>query len=823
MTSKQKISFVKKMILEKAEISPSGRFCVSLVSIVEDLDFPDEAPVLLSRKEQWSIIQKLEEEGFVQNIELDEKKQFAYLEMAKPKKRHSNLYTYIKTVDDFLQQRELFEKFIKLIDIRSVKPKHIYTIPTEEKNDDLIQLLIDLDLAEYDWNEMEKQTHRDIGNRIIEFTFVGDKVIEIYNRVSGKNSRIKRQALELISKDIGERFTFVKIAEIFIDIGVPESMFIHDTKWRAVFYILSYYTSSQIEKDYLKALKIIQETIHPLMFEGDEEKAKEVRGRYNKWLKYDHVYINDDGKIYITPTDEEWDLGIMDWIDVNGKTVEPEGFYIHHDSVAELWVLWNQVILLVSAYRENSSPDYRVLEKLYFEVIGKVEKVIKQGDIGHLSEAYKRPFTSLATAEIEARVKKIENPSILVDSFLLEISGMNPSLSEITKKTEENAELIERIKLATKAIGGEKIDIQKLSHEQALFLLKLITGYIFNLLNAMGSGYVIMTDERLNAQYIMLLDNLNKMLERKDFEEIKNELPEDLPSNLFEGVDDMDIWWEYGGKSGMTNFYGGIETSWIRTGQQRFPLPKWLVLQFNEVDSVITQHKKAKSDHWSQMVKNIDEMKSKDAFGFEGSDKKNNYSTQEPIKVQIVGGKMEVGGLQEGLESIVQTKKDNKSKFPYKLPAGTNWNNITIKFENNDNVYIQAKQFKHSTNYKEMGFTGGGKDPKPSEAWTFLKVLAKVNGELTIKDPDVKDKYKKQKELLAKSLQSYFSLDYDPFYPYKSSIEKQGDSYKIKITLIPLIVKDENPDIVEENDDLGIKEHYKKQTPQIHEKYTKNK
>ncbi|MFA7676257.1 MAG: hypothetical protein WCY28_02510 [Candidatus Shapirobacteria bacterium] len=817
MTPKQKISFVKKMISEKAEISPSGRFSVHLVSVVEDLDFPDEAPVLLSGREQWSIIQKLEEEGFVQNIELDEKKQYAYLEVTKSKKRHSNLYSYIKTIDDFLQQRELFEKFIRLIDIRSIKPKHIYTIPTEERNDDLIQLLIDLGLVEYDWNEIEKQTHRDIGNRIIEFTFTGDKVIELYNRVSGKNSRIKRQALELISKDIGERFTFVKIAEIFIDLGVPESMFIQDTKWRAVFYILSYYASSQSEKDYLKALKIIQETMHPLMFEGDEERAKEIREKYNKWLKYDHVHINDDGKIYITPTAEEWDLGIMDWIDVDGKTLEPAGFFIHQDCIAELWVLWNQVVILVLAYQENSSLDYKDLENIYLEVIEKVEKIIKQGDIGHLSEVYKRPFTSLATAEVETRAKKIENPSILIGSFLLEISGMNPSPSEIIKKMEENANLIERVRLSTKAINGEKIDMQNLSYEQALFLLKLITGYIFSLLNAMGSGYIIMTDERLNAQYIMLLDNLNKMLERKDFEEIKKILPEDLPNNLFENIDDMDIWWEYGGKSGIRNFYGEIETIWIRAGQQKFPLPKWLVLQLNEVDNVIAQHKKTKSTHWSQTLKNIDEMKSKGVFGSEGSDGKNNYSTQEPLKVQIVSGKMEVDGLQDGLKSIVQKQKDNKNRFPHKLPAGTNWNNITIKFENDDNVYIQVKQFKLNTNYKEMGFIGGGKNPKPSEAWAFLKVLAKLNGELAISDRESKDKYKKQKELLAKSLQNYFSLDYDPFYPYKSSVEKQGNSYKIKITLISTLVDNKNTDIIKENDNLGITEYYEKQTPQINE------
>ena len=63
-----------------------------------------------------------------------------------------------------------------------------------------------------------------------------------------------------------------------------------------------------------------------------------------------------------------------------------------------------------------------------------------------------------------------------------------------------------------------------------------------------------------------------------------------------------------------------------------------------------------------------------------------------------------------------------------------------------ENIFIQVKHIKHEVNYKEMWFVGKGKNPNPSEAWVFLKVLAKVNGELTIKDAEARDKYKKQKD-----------------------------------------------------------------------------
>lgn len=166
---------------------------------------------------------------------------------------------------------------------------------------------------------------------------------------------------------------------------------------------------------------------------------------------------------------------------------------------------------------------------------------------------------------------------------------------------------------------------------------------------------------------------------------------------------------------------------------------------------------------------------------------------------------------------IKNDDEKQKYKFPYKLPAGTQWENFIIKFENAESVYIQVKQFRHRATYKEMGFIGRGSNPKPSEAWEFFKVLAKQNGEITIKDPEARDKYKKQKELLSKRLKSYFSLDYDPFYPYRSSLEKYGNSYKTKITLMSS--GDQNrKEIVDKNeDDLGLKEYLNEQAPQVYE------
>lgn len=182
-----------------------------------------------------------------------------------------------------------------------------------------------------------------------------------------------------------------------------------------------------------------------------------------------------------------------------------------------------------------------------------------------------------------------------------------------------------------------------------------------------------------------------------------------------------------------------------------------------------------------------------------------------------ITGKIEVAGLNERLDAL-KPKEPEKTgpRFPYKIPAGTHWNQVIIKFLNNEKVEIYVKKLKHITDYKEMGFVGKGNIPSPSEQWTFLKVLAQCNGEITIKDETAKDTYKQQKHLLTESLQNYFSIDFDPFYPYKSSPEKHGNSYRIKLTLIPP-PKQYNETHIEpaEEDTLGIKEFLDEHAPYV--------
>jgi hypothetical protein len=610
MNAKEKLKHVKDMILAKATISPSGPFRVRLYDQVAY----EEGPTILSRADQWSILQKLEEDGFIKNVWPDESDGTIWVEMPprkveeEPKKnvRRNNTYSHIKSVDDLLQHRELFERFRKMLgDNREIKAGHSYVYPTDESNDDLVQLLADLKLISYEWEKLDLQTHRPVGNRIIEFTYDADKILPVLARVSGKGGVIRKAVIELISNEIGARFSLPKIVQVFEDLGVPETMFIQDTKWRGVFYVLSYYATSETER--LQLLKILEGIVHPLMFGGDEKKAQETQEKYRQWLKYDRIHIDERGKLFLGPTEEEIELGMDDWVSADGKTTEPSTYLIYPEHVAELSILWTQIMMLAGAYRNRTGADHRELEKLYLEILGKVELLISVGKLGDLKEKYKRPFASLATSDIET--EKNGGVAEALNSFLKKINEAQPDPQEMQKQIEANEELIMRVIEVSRLIVSdtEQTNFNAISKEQAIFLLKLVFGNMFKILDAIASGPISIADEDLNEKYVLLYDALEKLLERPDLKEFKEQItPDLLPSHLFENWGDLDVWWEYGNQR-LMGFYGDIEKRWILAGRRVFPVIGELGILFDSVDGRVGEHNRLKSSRWGQILKNVDE------------------------------------------------------------------------------------------------------------------------------------------------------------------------------------------------------------------------
>jgi hypothetical protein len=107
------------------------------------------------------------------------------------------------------------------------------------------------------------------------------------------------------------------------------------------------------------------------------------------------------------------------------------------------------------------------------------------------------------------------------------------------------------------------------------------------------------------------------------------------------------------------------------------------------------------------------------------------------------------------------------TKFPYRLPAGTLWNQITIVFISINSIEIHVKGNAHGTGYADMGFANMNSG-KPNKQWSLLYALAKNNGNISFTQENEMPKIQKQKETLSRKLQHYFSLDTDPFEPYST-------------------------------------------------------
>jgi hypothetical protein len=281
---------------------------------------------------------------------------------------------------------------------------------------------------------------------------------------------------------------------------------------------------------------------------------------------------------------------------------------------------------------------------------------------------------------MEAKAKGAESPLALVSALLLEIIAMEPPPQEIAKQMEENTELIERITAATRAIGGEEIDVAQLSHEQALFILKLIVVRLQNILEVACSGYLVGADEEVNAQYITLLDKLNEICNREDFADLKEKLPY-VPSHLFEALDEMDVWWDNGGRTSIVSFYGDVELLWVRTGRQAFPIPRAFAEYLESVDEAVKKLRGEKAARWQREIEDIDRRKAAGEFGFVPPEPKAD-ATQKIIHEHT-----------HRFENSIQEKGiDLNHKFPEGKPSGF----YITKQE--DDFYYKGKRLNISKN-----------------------------------------------------------------------------------------------------------------------------
>lgn len=136
-------------------------------------------------------------------------------------------------------------------------------------------------------------------------------------------------------------------------------------------------------------------------------------------------------------------------------------------------------------------------------------------------------------------------------------------------------------------------------------------------------------------------------------------------------------------------------------------------------------------------------------------------------------------------EKVVLQKPKNKRIQLHKFPSDLRWEEISIRFLNEQEVIIKARNETLQTTYEAMGFQDE-KRKLPNRQWQLLQLLSLKNGEISWEsNQDLPLKQiqaiKKQKQLLTETLKAYFQINTnEPFHDYKT--EK---AYRIKLILIP--------------------------------------
>lgn len=131
-----------------------------------------------------------------------------------------------------------------------------------------------------------------------------------------------------------------------------------------------------------------------------------------------------------------------------------------------------------------------------------------------------------------------------------------------------------------------------------------------------------------------------------------------------------------------------------------------------------------------------------------------------------------------------KAKSSQKRITPLELPSGTKWEQIVLKFIDNESIEITGpKDYREIASFREMGFENRKKLGRPpSLLWDFLRALAHTKGtfswdllEERTRNPkmikDAMDNATKRKQLVNQKLEAIFNLKEDPIiYDRKNKI-----------------------------------------------------
>jgi hypothetical protein len=108
-------------------------------------------------------------------------------------------------------------------------------------------------------------------------------------------------------------------------------------------------------------------------------------------------------------------------------------------------------------------------------------------------------------------------------------------------------------------------------------------------------------------------------------------------------------------------------------------------------------------------------------------------------------------------------KDANVNSYVFPTPTGTQWENLSIHFQDSQTISIRIGELERTHSCAEMGMASS-LNKQPLEKWKFLYELAENNGMIGWKNPSQINALKMQKKALCEALKAFFRIEDDPIY-----------------------------------------------------------
>lgn len=213
---------------------------------------------------------------------------------------------------------------------------------------------------------------------------------EAFEVTKPKRTIISQKTLKLIAGHIADLMSHRELTEFFSELGIPKEFDIEDTKRNRVLSVLENLARS----DEATLFKLIEEDVHPLSYGGNVAAAIEAQRKYNSWLIYDGLEL-ENFKIKKKTSRER--VGEQAPIDSKPQL----------NLVKELADYYLRLMQVIDLYFQSKQKRDEKLNEIYLQLCNKIEKLVKVSNVQPLKENYEKPFRTLFSAQKEMDEKTI--------------------------------------------------------------------------------------------------------------------------------------------------------------------------------------------------------------------------------------------------------------------------------------------------------------------------------------------------------------------------------------------------------------------------------